>query len=89
MALIEGLIYFKNHLAWYLLESLVSKEDSLKLDATINQLIKDVSIYAEDITSGFNIPKFSLIAPIYTGYEKYYSVDKTGGEHYDKLRPKF
>lgn len=66
----------------------VSSTAALKLNTQINNLIKEVALHAEDICKGFNVPKGSLIAPIYTGYEKYYSVDKTNGEHYD-LKPKF
>jgi hypothetical protein len=43
-----------------------------------------------EICEGFGIPKHTVHAPMYTGYEKYYKSDVTGGEHYDvPLRPKF
>lgn len=43
-----------------------------------------------EICRGFGIPDHVVFAPIYTGYENYYKVDQTGGEHYDVImRPKF
>lgn len=82
--------HIKKNLSWYLLNESISKVAANKIGDQINNLIKEISKYSMEICEGFGIPKHTIFAPIYTGYEKYYSVDKTGGEHYDvPLRPKF
>lgn len=78
------------NLAWFLMNNLISSDASLKLETQINHLIKIISTYSLDLCEGFGIPKHSVHAPIYTGYEEYYKVDYTNGEHYNiSLRPKF
>lgn len=86
---IESLSYLKQNLDFYLLQGLITKQQAIWINESLNSIIKDVALYAEDIVTGFNIPKSCLSAPIYTGYQKYYSVDQTNGELYDKPRPKF
>ncbi len=82
--------HVKKNLSWYLLNESISKIAANKIGDQINTLIKDISKYSMEICEGFGIPRHSIFAPIYTGYEKYYSVDKTDGEHYDvPFRPKF
>ena len=72
------------------MNELISKEAAAKLEGQINNLIKSVAKYSIDICEGFGIPKHTIYAPIYTGYEEYYKVDYTGGEHHNvPLRPKF
>lgn len=89
MFFLEGLSYIRTHLDWYLINDYLSIKLGARVEQIINSLVKDLAVYAEDICLGFGIPKPSLIAPIYTGYEKYYSVDKTDGEHHSLQRPKF
>lgn len=89
IALLDALLYIKEHLHWYILNDFISKNACLKLDPIIDNLVKKIAKFAEEICSGFNIPKSSLNVPIYSGYQKYYSVDKTDGEHYSVRLPKF
>lgn len=89
MLLLEASAYIKLHLDWFLINGYISHIIGSSLEKYFNDKIKLLSYYAEDICFGFNIPKDSLIAPIYTGYQEYYSVDKTNGEHYSRQRPKF
>lgn len=87
--LYAAMIVRKNS-SWFLMNDLISKEASHKLEKQINNLIKAVSKYSMEICESFGIPKHSIYAPIYTGYEEYYKVDITDGEHHDiPLRPKF
>ncbi len=88
MFYLECLTYIHTHLHWYLLNDYLNYKLAGFIEGVVNDLVKDLSVYAEDICFGFGIPQPSLIAPIYTGYEKYYSVDRTDGEHHI-LRPKF
>lgn len=88
IAILEAAVYINNNLGSYLMHGYVSNIAATKLTTQINNTIKEIALHAEDICKGFNVPKGSLISPIYTGYEKYYSVDKTNGEHY-YLKPKF
>lgn len=78
----------KEHLAWYLVNKFVSDKAAQLIDAQYSLLIKEISNYTDEIIAGFNIPKGCLKAPIYDGYQNYYSVKKTGGEHYNR-KPKF
>ncbi len=69
----------------------------MNLQYQIDDLIRSLGIYSLKICEGFGIPEHVVHAPIYTGYQKYYSVDKTDGEHtdvnmkdfVDKMNPKF
>lgn len=80
----------KKNLSWYLLNDLISQVAAKKLPQQINDLIKQVGKHSMEICEGFGIPEHTVHAPIYTGYEKYYQVDQTNGEHYDvQMRPKF
>lgn len=72
------------------MNGLITKEAALKIDAQINGLIKSVGKYSMELCEGFGIPKHLVHAPIYTGYEEYYKVDHTQGEHHNiAMRPKF
>ncbi len=80
----------RKHLAWYLINNHISKDAAVKLDSQINEIIRSLGNHSLEICQGFGIPEYMVHAPIYTGYQDYYTVDKTGGEHYDvKMRPKF
>lgn len=89
IASLDALTYIKENLHWYILNDYLNKKACLNLDDIINELVKKVAKFAEEICSGFNIPRSSLNVPIYSGYQKYYSVDKTDGEHYSVKFPKF
>jgi hypothetical protein len=88
--LLFAAIYVKKNLSWFLLNDGISANAAKKLPEQVNHLIKAIAKHSMEICEGFGIPKHTVHAPIYTGYEKYYKSDITGGEHYDvPLRPKF
>lgn len=73
-----------------MIHKLISNEAAAKFAEQYNNLIKKVGKLALKICEGFGIPDHLVKAPIYTGYQEYYTVDATNGEHYDvKMRPKF
>lgn len=78
--MLEASSFVRKNLSWFIVNSLISKEASRRLDNEIDNLIKEVSEFAGSIVRGFNLPAHSLISPIYRGYQDYYSVDKTDGE---------
>ena len=72
------------------MHKLISPEAALLISPKVDEVIRQVGKYSLEICEGFGLPKANVYAPIATGYEKYYKVDSTGGEHYDViLRPKF
>lgn len=80
----------KKHLSWYLINNYISLEAAKNLSKQINDLIKTLGEHSLEICEAFGLPKHTIHAPIYTGYEKYYSVDRTDGEHHSvPNRPKF
>jgi hypothetical protein len=88
--LLYSALIVKKNLSWYLMNNFISREAGSKLEGQINELIKAVANHASDLCEGFGIPKHSIYAPIYTGYEDYYKVDITNGEHHNiPNRPKF
>ena len=88
--LLFAAIYVRKNLSWFLLHDAISTSAANKLSSQINSTIKEISKHSMEICEGFGIPKHIVHAPIYTGYQKYYNVDITNGEHYDiPLRPKF
>jgi hypothetical protein len=88
--LLYSALIVKRNLSWYLINDLVSNSAAKNLPSQINSIIKDLGNYSMEICEGFGIPEHVVKAPIYTGYEKYYQVEQTNGEHYDvALRPKF
>ena len=86
---LDSINYLRSSLDWYVSNNYLNITCASQVEGLVNIIVKLVSIYAEDLCLGFNLPKETLIAPIYTGYEKYYSVDKTDGEHYYLPKPKF
>lgn len=54
----------------------------------IDDIIKTLGNQSLNICEAFGVPKSSIYAPIYTGYQEYYKSDVTQGEHYN-LKPKF
>lgn len=88
IAILEASIYVKENLSFFIINEFINKKAAFLLEKQISNVIKEISLHADDIIAGFNLPKSCLVAPIYTGYQKYYSVDKTGGEHYNR-KPKF
>lgn len=86
--MLELLSFVKEHLAWYLVNKLISDKAATLIDDQFSKLVKEISNFTDEIVNGFNIPKGCLKAPIYDGYQQYYSVKKTGGEHYNR-KPKF
>lgn len=74
---------------WYLINEYVKKEAALHLQHQIKELVKNIGKHSLKICEGFGIPEHIVYAPIYTGYQEYYKVDKTGGEHYQFMKPKF
>lgn len=88
--MLHAALVVNKNLAWFLINNLISNNAAVNLSNQINSLIKTISIYSLDLCEGFGIPKHLIQAPIYTGYEDYYKVDYTNGEHYNiELRPKF
>jgi hypothetical protein len=80
----------KKHLAWYLMNQVISESAARNLHEQINNLIKKIGKFSLDICESFGIPRHLLTAPIYTGIEEYYKTDVTNGEHWNiKGRPKF
>jgi hypothetical protein len=75
--------YVQSHLDWYLLHNLINKPAAQHLQFQIKELIKNLGKHSLKICEGFGIPEHVIHAPIYTGYQKYYSVDITNGEHYE------
>ena len=89
LLLVEAGLYVKKRLDWYLLHDFISSEAGRNLPDKINEHIKLLGSQSLEICQAFNIPNHIVYAPIYTGYTKYYSVDKTDGEHWDLVKPKF
>jgi hypothetical protein len=90
MTLLFAAQVVKKHLAWYLINDHVGRDAALKFDSQTSELIKNLGNNSLEICEGFGIPNHVVHAPIYTGYQEYYKVDQTGGEHYNvKMRPKF
>lgn len=87
--LLEAALFIKKKMDWFLVNDYISKEASIDLNENINILIKEVSTHSFDICQGYGIPEHCLWSPIYTGYQEYYSVEKTGGEHYNLAKAKF
>ena len=87
IALLELLYFTNKNLGWFIVNDVINKEAAKKIDSQLSQLVKEVAGKADCILKGFNLPKNVLIAPIYTGYKEYYSVDITNGEFRGK--PKF
>jgi len=87
--LLEAALFVKKKMDWFLLHDYVSKEAANDLNVQVNNLIKEISKFSFEICQGFNVPEHVVFAPIYTGYQEYYKVDKTDGEHHDLPRPKF
>ena len=76
-------------LSWYLLNNCISLPAAKSLGEEVNELVRKVNAKSAEICNGLGIPESIMMAPIYNGYQKYYSVDKTNGEHYNRKRPKF
>jgi len=87
--LLEAALYVKKKLDWFLINEYVSKEAANDLNSNISSLIKEIGKHSFEICQGFNIPEHVVFSPIYTGYQEYYKVPQTGGEHHDLPRPKF
>ena len=84
--------YVHSHLEWYLIKNMVKKTAAQHLIFNIREIIRNLGRYSLTVCEGFGIPEHVIHAPIYTGYQKYYSVDQTNGEHYGvwgNMRPKF
>jgi acyl-CoA oxidase len=90
MILLYASTIVRKNLSWYLINDNISNQAAVNLLKDINRLIAELGKISLDICEGFGLPKDLVIAPMYTGYQKYYNSDITEGEHYDvKLRPKF
>ena len=76
-------------MSWFLINDYISKEAKLDLDANINILIKEISKHSFELCQGYGVPEHVMWAPIYTGLESYYNVDKTDGEHHNLAKAKF
>jgi len=87
--LLEAALFVRKKLDWFLVNECVSKEAAEDLNVKINLLIKEIGKHSFEICQGFNIPEHVIFAPIYTGYQDYYKVPATGGEHHDLARAKF
>ena len=87
--LLEAAIYARKKSDWFLINNYVCKEALIDLDMNINKLIKELSKHSFELCQGYGIPENTLWAPIYTGYQEYYNVDKTGGEHHNLARAKY
>ncbi len=87
--LLEAELFVRKKIDWFLVNEYVSKEAASDLNVQVNSLIKEISKYSMEICQGFSIPEHVVYAPIYTGYQEYYKVPQTGGEHHDLPRPKF
>jgi len=88
-SLLTASLFVKKKIDWFLVNEYVSKEAAKDLYVQVNNLIKEISKFSFEICQGFNIPEHTVFAPIYTGYQEYYKVPQTGGEHHDLARPKF
>jgi hypothetical protein len=71
------------------LNEVTNKEAANHLQYQIRDLIKSIGKYSLKICEGFGVPSHLIYAPIYTGYQEYYKVDKTDGEHYSLMNAKF
>jgi hypothetical protein len=87
--LLEAALFVKKKMDWFLVNEYVSREAANDLSIQVNTLIKEISNFSFEICQGFNIPEHVVYAPIYTGYQEYYKVPQTGGEHHDLPRAKF
>jgi len=87
--LLEAALYARKKMDWFLINGYVNKEASLDLNQNINKLIKEISPHSFELCQGYGVPEHTLWAPIYTGYQEYYNVDQTGGEHHNLQRAKF
>lgn len=87
--LLEAALFVKKKMDWFLVNEYVSREAASDLSIQINTLIKEIANFSFEICQGFNIPEHVVYAPIYTGYQEYYKVAQTGGEHHDLPRAKF
>jgi len=87
--LLEAALFVKKKMDWFLVNEYVTKEAANDLNVQINALIKVIGKHSFEICQGFNIPEHVVYAPIYTGYQQYYKVPRTGGEHHDLPKPKF
>lgn len=87
---LEAAKYVFKYLSYYLVQNAITKLAALALKNEIDDIIREIGKHSLEICEGFNIPHHLVKAPVYTGYKEYYSVDHTGGEHYNKInRPKF
>lgn len=84
IALLDSLLFINESLGWYTINGYISSKAGLLIDEQISKYVKDLALYVNEIINGFDIPENSITAPIYTDYVKYYSVDKTDGEHYNR-----
>lgn len=87
--LLEAAIYARKKIDWFLINGYVSNEAAVDLNENINKLIKEISVHSFELCQGYGIPEHCNWAPIYTGYQEYYKVDQTGGEHHNLPRAKF
>jgi hypothetical protein len=84
--------YVNSHIDWYIIHNMVKKTSAQQLTYQLKELIRNLGRHSLNICEGFGIPEHVIHAPIYTGYQKYYSVDQTNGEHYSvwgNMKPKF
>ncbi len=79
--------YVNSHMDWFVMHDVIGKEAGKALSLEIDGLIKEIGKYSLEICEGFGIPKHMIHAPIYNGYQNYYKVDKTDGEHYERPNP--
>jgi hypothetical protein len=87
--LLEAALFTRRKMDWFVVHGYVCKEAALDLNQNINKLIKEISPHSFELCQGYGIPEHTLWAPIYTGYQEYYNVDQTGGEHHNLQRAKF
>lgn len=85
----EAALFCRKKMDWFLVNGYVCKEATIDLNENINKIIKEISPHSFELCQGYGVPEHCLWAPIYTGYQEYYNVDKTGGEHHNLARAKF